>query len=63
MPHEEWCDLLSTMEAKDNIKRAAYQIKRLAASKVAPANSGSDTSAKVPLKKKARTAVLLVRKR
>ena len=26
-PHEEWCDLLSTMDVKDNRKRAAAHIK------------------------------------
>ena len=45
--HEEWCDLMSTMEAKDDIKRDAVQIKILAASKSAPDNSDSDTSEKV----------------
>ena len=46
------------MEGKDNIKRAAYQIKIFAASKAAPENYDSDTSAKVPCNKKARTSVL-----
>ena len=38
------------MEAKDNRKRAAVQIKRLAASNTETADSDSDASAKVPLK-------------
>ena len=33
---EEWCDLLSTTDTKDNQKRDAAQINRLAASKTAP---------------------------
>ena len=40
--HKEWCDLLSTVEAKDNRKRAAAQIKRLAAYKAEPENSDSN---------------------
>ena len=36
--HEEWCDLLSTMEFKDNRVRAEAQINKLAAYKEAPSN-------------------------
>ena len=57
--HEEWCDILSTIEAKDKRKRAVDQTKRLAVSKEAPGNYDSNTSAKVPCNKKARTGVLL----
>ena len=45
-------------EAKDNRKRALDQTKRLATSNAALTNDGSDTSAKVPHKKKARTGVI-----
>ena len=57
-PHEEWWDLMSIVEAKDNKNRAASQIKRLAASKAALSNSGRDTSKKDPNKNKARNFVL-----
>ena len=46
------------MEVKDNIKRVAAHIKRLAASKAAPINSDIDDVIRFPLKKKARTGVL-----
>ena len=46
------------MEAKDNIKRDADQIKRLEASKAAPSNHDSDASEKFQCKNKARTGVL-----
>ena len=62
VPHQEWYDLLSTTEAKENIKRAATHIKILAASKAAPAHSDSDASTKVPRKNKARTIFLPARK-
>ena len=32
-PHEEWCELLYTIEVKDNLNQATSQIKRLAESK------------------------------
>ena len=46
------------MEVKDNIKRVAAHIKRLAASKAAPINSDSDNYTRVPRKKKVRTGIL-----
>ena len=46
------------MEATYNMKQAADQIKRLVASKAAPANSEIDMSAMLPRKKKASTGVL-----
>ena len=58
VPHKDWSDLLYTMEAKDNRKRATYEIKILAASKAAPANYDSDMSARVPHKKKEMNGVL-----
>ena len=60
MSNEKWCNLLSKMEAKYNRKKAANEIKITAASKAAPANSDSDTSAKVPRKNKARTGFMRV---
>ena len=46
------------MEAKDNKKRAVDLTNRLATYNAGLTNYGSDTSAKVPHKKKARTGVL-----
>ena len=46
------------MEEKDNRNRAADQIKRLSASKAAPANYDSNASAKVTHKNEERTGVL-----
>ena len=46
------------MEEKYNTNQAAYQIKKLAASKAVLSNSGSDTSAQVPRKNKSRTGAL-----
>ena len=59
MPHEEWCDLLSPMEAKDCRKRAAAQIKTCVASKADTSSSDSNTSTNVLIKKKVKTGVLL----
>ena len=47
------------MEAKYNRKRVADHIKILVASKSAPVDSDSDTSAKEPQKNKARTGFLI----
>ena len=57
MTHEEWCDLLSTIQVKDNRKRAATQIKKVASARSASL-SESDGSVRVPRKKKAVTGVL-----
>ena len=46
------------MEAKGNRKIAVSQIKIIAASKAAPANSGRNLSARLPCKKKASTSFL-----
>ena len=40
--HEKWCDLLYTLEAKDNQNKPADQIKRIAAFMEAPEDSGRD---------------------
>ena len=60
--HEECCELLFTMEKKDNRKRAADQIKLLAASKAGTDNYDRDTSAKLPRNNKARYGILPERK-
>ena len=57
--HEEWCELLSTMEGKDNQKWAADQIKRLASSKDDQANSDIDARLKVTCNKKTMSGVLI----
>ena len=51
------------MEAKDNRKGSASQIKRLEASKIAPTNYDRDKYAMVPLKNKSKTSVLLARRK
>ena len=55
---EEWCDLISTIEVKENRRSSAAQIKRLATSKAELVNSGSDESVTVMHKKRVRTGVL-----
>ena len=62
MPHKKWCELLSTIEAKDNRKRAEDQIKNIAASKAHPPNYDSNSSLRVPLNNKDRTGSLSARK-
>ena len=49
------------MKAKDNIKKAVAQIKKLAAQEAVEFNSDSDASPRVPHKKNARAGVLLDR--
>ena len=60
--HEYCCDLLSTIEFKDNSQRAATQVKRLATSIAALVSSDSNESVRVPRKKRVRTGVLPNRK-
>ena len=50
------------MEEKYSIKLVTDQIKILAASKAAPANSDINTSAKFPREKKSKTDILPARK-
>ena len=50
------------MEVKSDIKKATNQIKILADSKAAPADSDSNASGNVLCKNKARTGVLLAHK-
>ena len=58
IPHEEWWDLLYTMEVKDNSKIYASNINRPETSKAALINSDSNNSMMFPRNKKARTGVL-----
>ena len=61
LAHEVWCDLLYIIKVKDNRKREANQIKRLATSKAA-SHSKRNESIRLPLKKKAMTGVITNRK-
>ena len=58
--HQDWYELLSTIEAKDNRKRAATKIKNIASSR-ADSLSDSNYSLRIPRKKKARTGACLNR--
>ena len=56
MTHEYWCDILSTIEVKDNRKRAANQIKNIATFRAA-SHYDSDESVRFVRKNKASTGV------
>ena len=53
LTHEDWCDLLSTIEVKDDRKRSSTQIKNITSTREASL-SDSDGSVRIPRKKKAR---------
>ena len=53
LTHEDWCDLLSKIEVKDDRKRAATQIKKIASSRVASL-SDRNRSVNILSKNKAR---------
>ena len=57
LAYEDRCDLLSTIQVKDDRKRAATQIKKIA-SPSAASISDSDGSFSIPSKKKDTTGVL-----
>ena len=57
LAHEDWCDLLLTIEAKDNMKRAKAQIINIASAR-STSYPDSEKSVRVPRKKKSRTGVL-----
>ena len=61
LSYEYWCDLLSTIEVKDNSTRDATQINMLTNPKVAY-HYDSDESIKVPRKKRVCTDVIPNRK-
>ena len=52
LTHEDWCDLLYTIEVKDNNKRASTQIKKIASARGAYL-SYRDISVSIPRKNKA----------
>ena len=57
LTHEDWCDLLSTIKVKDNRKRSANHIKKIASARAA-SNHDSDESIRFPRNKKSSTGVL-----
>ena len=57
LTYEYWWDLLSTIEFKDERKRAAAQIKNIASARASSFSDSSD-SERISRKKKARTGVL-----
>ena len=57
LSHESWCDLLSTLDAKENSNGADAQIKRISRHKYDPEYS-SEEILRVPHKRKAITGVL-----
>ena len=57
LTHEDWCDLLSTADIRDNRKRAETQIKKIESDRAA-SNYDSAESVRVPRKKEATTGVL-----
>ena len=56
-----WCDLLFTIEVKDERKRSETQIKKIASARVASLPD-SDNSVRIPRKKKSRTGILRYKK-
>ena len=57
LTYEYWCDLLPKIEVKDEMKRAASQIKNMASARAASIYY-SDESVSIPRKRKSRTGVL-----
>ena len=57
LTHEYWCDLFSTIKVKDNRKRSATQIKKIASDR-ASYLSDNDRFVRIPRKKKSRTGFL-----
>ena len=57
LTYEDWCDLLSTIEIKDERKIAAGNIKNIDSDRAASL-SNSDESARIPRRNKAKTGVL-----
>ena len=55
--YEDWCELLSTIQVKDERKREATQIKKITSARVASIFD-IDKSTSIPRKKKASTGIL-----
>ena len=62
LTHEYWCELSSTLEAKDSRNRAADQIKRLSIQKAVTVDSDSGSIPRVPRKKKSINGMFPYRK-
>ena len=56
LTYEYWCDILSTIEVKDERKRAAVHINKIASARSASL-SNSDKSVRIPRRNKARNGV------
>ena len=61
LTHEDWCDLLSTIEVKDNRKRESTDIKKIGYARAASL-SNSKGSFRILRKNKARTGFLQLNK-
>ena len=57
LTHEYWCEILSTIEVKDNRKRSSTQIKNITSAR-SVSHSDSNESIKVLRKNKSRTGAL-----
>ena len=57
LTYEDWCDLISKIQVKDEMKREVVHIKKIA-SVSAVYLSDSDKSARIPRRKKAKVCVL-----
>ena len=58
LTHEDWCEILSTIEVKDNRKMSATQIRKIASAREA-SHYDRDKSISVPRNKKSRTGALI----
>ena len=61
LTYEDWCDLLSKIEVKNEMKRAAVHTKNIASARAASI-SDSDKSVRIPMRKKYKTGVLRSKK-
>ena len=57
LTYEDWCELMSTIEVKYEMKRAAVQIKNIASARAASLYD-SEESVRIPRRNKAKTGVL-----
>ena len=57
LTYEDWCDLLSTIEVKDERKREATQINKIAYAGATPLSENNE-SVKIPRKNNSRTGIL-----
>ena len=57
LTYEDWFDLLSTIEVKDERKRSSVNINKIASARAA-SQSDSDEYVRIPRRKKSKTGVL-----